>query len=257
MSRSFGNFAKGKLQGMVPFLAVIAVLAAMALVYFAFETFRLGRIAEELEGENADLRGRLSNLVGEVRRLREASGLPFETGTQSAQDELMPIRRASRTAGAAPLTGRNRAVRPAENPDLVAIVSADLSETKRIGDALTANGYRTVTSSLADAPRYAHELSTAAVIFDLRDPGIATGAQVMLTAFANDPLAKEVPIFALVGNKPEQEKLVDEGTFAAAFLAPTDTALLTSNLGAALIRRRTRTQRAAAARNLSAALSRP
>lgn len=237
---------------MVTFLAVIAGLAIIVAVYFAFEAFRIGRAAEELEGENADLRGRLSNLVGEVRRLREATSLTGEPIVQSAQDELMPLRRANRSA-----TPRGRTVRSAENPDMVAIVSTDLAETKRITDALTANGYRAVDSSLADAPRYAHELSTASLIFDLRNPGIASGAGVMLTTFASDPLAKEVPLFALVGTNLERERLIDEGIFAAVFMVPTDTALLTSNLGAAIIRRRTRTQRAEAARNLSASISRP
>ncbi len=237
---------------MVTLLAVIAVVAAMAVVYFAFESLRLGRVAEELEGENADLRGRLSNLVVEVRRLRESSGLPSEPTTQSANDELMPLRRAVRGVAA-----RNRPARVTDSPDVVAIISADPAEKKRIGEALTANGYRATESPLADAPRFAHELSTAAILFDLRDLGIATGAKVMLTAFASDPLAREVPLFALVATNTDRERLIDEGLFTTAFVAPTDPALLSSSLGAAIIRRRTRSQRAEAARTLSSALSRP
>lgn len=236
---------------MVPLLAITAVLAAIAVVYFVFEASRIGRVAEELEGENADLRGRIANLVAEVKRLRESSGLPDEPLTQSAEDELMPLRRANRGG-----TGRTRATRSTESPDMVAIISADPTEQKRIADALTANGYRVAESILADAPRYAHELSTAALIFDLRNLGVAAGARVMLSSFASDPLAKEVPIFAIVGSNVERERLIDEGVFTAVFSMPTDTTLLTSNLGAAIIRRRTRAQRAAAARTLSSALSR-
>ncbi|MBC8135109.1 MAG: hypothetical protein H8F28_04375 [Fibrella sp.] len=236
---------------MVILLAVIAVLAAMSVVYFAFEAARSGRIAEELEGENADLRGRITNLVGEVGRLRSSTGLPSEGITQSEEDELMPLRRASRAT-----TPRRRAMKSHESPDMVAIISADPVEQNRLSDALTANGYRVAESPLADAPRYAHELSTAAIIFDLRNLGVATGARVMLDSFARDPLAKEVSIFAIVATNLERERLIDEGAFTAAFLAPTDTALLVGNLGAAIIRRRTRAQRAEAARTFSSALSR-
>ena len=236
---------------MVILFAVATILAAMAVVYFALEAARIGRVAEELEGENADLRGRLTNLVGEVRRLRESSGLSTETVTQSADDELMPLRRPGRSGATRGRTGRQ-----SESPDRVAIISADPAEQKRIEDALTANGYRVAPSPLADAPRYAHELSTAALIFDLRNLGVAAGVRVMLNTFANDPLAKEVPVFALVGTSIERERLIDEGVFTAAFTVPTDTALLSSNLGAAIIRRRTRAQRAEVARTLSSALSR-
>lgn len=236
---------------MVILLTVIAVLASAAVVYYVYEASRLGRIAEELEGENADLRGRISNLVAEVRRLRETSGASTESQKQSADDELMPIRRTSR-AGAT----KGRSGRSTGSPDLVALVSSDGAEKARIADALTANGYRTADSSLADAPRYAHEISTAAVVFDLRHPMVATGIKAIIDAFSSDPLAKEVPLFALVATNLERERLIDEGVFTAVFLAPTDTALLISNLGAALIRRRTRAQRAEAARSLSSMLSR-
>ncbi|MBC7807878.1 MAG: hypothetical protein H7145_17235 [Akkermansiaceae bacterium] len=237
---------------MVIFLVLTAVLAAMAVVYFAFEASRVGHIAQMLEGENADLRGRIANLVVEVRRLRESSGLPFETFAQSSADELMPLRRAGRGG-----VTRSRTMRSGENPDVVAVVCADPAEQKRLSNDLTANGYRVAESTIAEIPRYAHELSTAALIFDLRNMGIATGARVILAAFATDPIAKEVPVFALVANNIDRERLIDEGVFTSAFLVPTDTALLASNLGAASIRRRTRARRVEAARPLSLALASP
>jgi hypothetical protein len=122
---------------MVILLTIITVLVSLAVVYYAYEASRLGRVTEELEGENADLRGRITNLVGEVRRLRETYGWPSESQKQSADDELMPIRRTSRVA-----TTKGRSGRSTGSPDLVVLVSSDTLEKQRISDALTANGYQ-------------------------------------------------------------------------------------------------------------------
>ncbi|MBC8141616.1 MAG: hypothetical protein H7Y38_09275, partial [Armatimonadetes bacterium] len=188
-----------------------------------------------------------SELVGEVRRLRDASGLPSQVGLQTPDDELMPLRQAGR------LGVRAKPSRAADAPGTVVLVSGDAAETGKLNAALTANGYRMVSAPLSDATRYAHEITTAAFVFDLRDAATATGASVLLAAFAADPLAKEVPVFALVASSVERERLIDDSSYTGAFVVPADPALVASSLGAAIIRRKTRARRQEAGRLLAAA----
>ncbi len=235
---------------MVPLLVILTVFV-VATLYFAFEASRLSRVVQDYEGENAELRERVAVLIGQMQRLRESAGLHTDAAIQSPDDELMPLRQGLRNAG------RGRPVRAVENAGAVVIVSGDGAERSRLAGALTANGYTVLPASLAEAPRLAHEISTAALVFDLREPEIAGAVPEILSAFAADPLAREVPVFALVGTTTERERLIDEGPFSAAFVVPTDTALFTSSIKSAIIRRRTRTRRAETARTLSSALSRP
>ena len=234
---------------MVPIYVSLVILAALA-IYFAYDRSRNSRIAGLLENENDDLRFRVTELVAEVRRLQGASGLTSRVALQTQDDELMPIRTGGRGAG------RTKPTRVPDAPGTVVLVSNDAKEGARLNDALTANGYRVVSAPLADTTRYAHEMSTAAMVLDLRDVQVSAGVATILAGFAGDTLAKEIPVFALVGSPVERERLIDDGMYAGAFVVPADTALIASSLGAAIIRRKTRARRAEAGRILSSATAR-
>ncbi len=235
---------------MVLNLAVISIVTTLSAVYFALVSFRSNRVVQDLEGENADLRGRFAVLIAELRRLRAASGLSGDGLAQSPDDELMPLRRTGRG------TTRNKPPRPTDGVDNVVLVSVESTEQRRLVESLSRAGYRTVSTSLTEVLQFTHELSTAALVLDLRDMPTAIGARAFMELLVADPLAKEVPVFALVASRSERERIIDEGPYTFAFVVPTDTAVFISTLGAAIIRRKTRSRRAETARNLSSALSR-
>ena len=224
---------------------ILVVLAALA-VYFAWDGARNSRAAQVLEGENDELRMRVRELAAEVRRLRDASGLPSQVALRPQDDELMPIRARNNAA-------RTKPTRAADTPGTVVLVTNDAKEEARLTGVLSANGYTVLPSPLGEVTRHAQEMSTAAILVDLRDAATLTGMSPLLSQFAADPLTKEIPVFALVGTSVDKERLVDDGVYAAAFVVPTDIALVTSALGAAIIRRKTRARRAEAGRVLSAA----
>ncbi len=231
---------------MIGIYLTLVVLALLA-IYFAFEGANTGRSLQIAERENEEMRGRVSELVGEVRRLRDASGLPSQVGLQTPDDELMPLRQTGRLGARAK---QNRAA--PDSPGTVVLVSGDAAEIGKLNAALSASGYHVVSAALSDATRYAHEMTTAAFVFDLRDTATATGAETLLAAFASDPLAREVPVFALVASSVERERLIDDASYTGAFTVPTDPAIVSSSLGAAIIRRKTRARRQEAGRILAA-----
>ena len=226
-------------------LYITLVVLALVAVYFAFEAANAGRDLTITQRENDEMRGRIMELAGEVRRLRDASGLPSQIA-QTPDDELMPLRTANR---AAPRTQP----RAQSASGTVVLVSGDVNETGKLRESLAANGYEVLTAPLTEALRHAHEMNTAGLFLDLRDTATATSAPTLLSALAADPLAKEMPVFALVASALERERLVDEGAYSGAFVVPADAAIVASSLGAAIIRRKTRARRQEAGRLVAAA----
>lgn len=230
---------------MILMFTVLVLLVALAAIC-AWDAVRSSRVAQDLDGENRELQVRVRELAAEVRRLRDASGLPSEVALRPQDDELMPLRTRGNAA-------RTKPTRAADTPGTVVLVTSDDAEKARLSQAFTAKGYTVVASPLAELFRHAQEMSTAAIFLDLRDPETAGGAASLRTQLAADPLSKEIPVFCLVGSSVDKERLIDDGVYTGAFIAPTDTALVASALGAAIIRRKTRARRAEAGRVFSAA----
>ena len=236
-------------------LAMFAVVGIIGAIYFAFESAQNRQALEKLEGENIDLLARLSSSRAEIRRLRELSGISTEANDpllQAPDDELMPLRKTNRGLRAT----RSTTKAASDTWNTVVFIGKDPAEKTRLIAALTPGGYRLQEATTAsEAQRLAHELSTAALIFDLRDATLTSITQAVADALVADPLAREVPLFAIVPTAKERERLQEEGTYAAAFTAPVDVSLITSTLGAAMIRRKTRVRRAEAARSISASVA--
>lgn len=233
-------------------LALLTIFGIIATIYFAFESAQNRQALEQREAENTDLRARLASSRAEIRRLRELSGISTESNDpllQTPEDELMPLRKTARS-----LRGPRTTTKPASDAwNTVIFIGKDAVEKTRLTTALMAGGYTVQdATTAAEAQRLAHELSTAALIFDLRDATLTTLTQAVADALSADPLAREVPLFAIVPTAKERERLQEEGTYAAAFTAPLDVSLITSALGAAMIRRKTRVRRAEAARSITA-----